>query len=212
MTRCKQQDGLLTEQGEEIRSLEADRAEVSPIGPNEVEGIDAVNGCMRSLGGMETPGILGLTRIPEVIVPVCVVESISGASVPEGRYGVSVMACVSACEELLRGRIQMGDGCGKPFVPYKVIVVTAPASQGIAYEARLAFSERPLRTRLRGRNPAWKRSAWDSTRPRGRLKWRRGLVEFGTRGFPRGRGITCCIPRVLFAERAERVPGTMRSC
>ena len=27
----------------------------------------------------------------------------------------------------------------------------------------------------------------------------------------RVRGITCCTPRVLFAERAERVPGTTRS-
>jgi len=51
----------------------------------------------------------------------------------------------------------------------------------------LAFSERPSRARLRGRNPARKCSMWDSTRPRGRLKWRRGLFEFGTCGFPRGR-------------------------
>ena len=28
----------------------------------------------------------------------------------------------------------------------------------------------------------------------------------------RVRDITCCMPRVLFAERAERVSGTMRAC
>ena len=28
----------------------------------------------------------------------------------------------------------------------------------------------------------------------------------------RVRGITCCIPRVLFAEHTERVPGTKRTC
>jgi len=55
------QDGLLKEQREKIRSLEADRDEVSPVGPNEVERVGDVNGYTRSLGGMETPGFLELT-------------------------------------------------------------------------------------------------------------------------------------------------------
>ena len=80
-TRCKRQDGLLKEPREKIRSLEADRDEVSPVGPNEVERMSAVNGCTRSLGGMETLGLLVVARIPDVIVPECVVECMSGTSV-----------------------------------------------------------------------------------------------------------------------------------
>jgi len=37
VTQCEQQDSLLKEQREKIRSLEADRDEVSPVGPNEIE-------------------------------------------------------------------------------------------------------------------------------------------------------------------------------
>ena len=48
----------------------------------------------------------------------------------------------------------MGDGCGEPFAPYKVIVATVPASQDEACEAHSAFSERPSRARLRAGNPA----------------------------------------------------------
>ena len=92
------------------------------------------------------------------------------------------MACMSACEELKRGRIQTGDGCGEPSAPNKVIVATTPASQDVACEARSALSERPSRVRLRVRNLAWKCCAWDSTRPRGQLKWWRVLVEFGKQG------------------------------
>ena len=55
MTRCEQQDGLLKEQGETLCSLEADRDEVSPVVPNEVEWTSAVNGYTRSLGGKEIP-------------------------------------------------------------------------------------------------------------------------------------------------------------
>jgi len=66
--------------------------------------MSAVNGHTRSLGGMETPGFLVVTRIPDVIVPECVVKCMSGSSVfqcvPEGKNGVSVMACVSACMEM----------------------------------------------------------------------------------------------------------------
>ena len=81
VTRCEQQDSLLKEQRETVCSLEADRDEVSPIGPNEVEGMSAVNGYTRSLGGMETPGMLVVARIPDVIVPECVVGCMSGTSV-----------------------------------------------------------------------------------------------------------------------------------
>ena len=65
----------------------------------------------------------------------------SGVGVLKRAYGVSVMACVSACEELKRGRTQMGDRCGKPYAPYKVIVATTLASQDVACEARSAFCE-----------------------------------------------------------------------
>jgi len=47
---CEQQDGLLEGRGETICSLEADCDEVSPIGPNEVERMSAVNRYTRSLG------------------------------------------------------------------------------------------------------------------------------------------------------------------
>ena len=94
MTRCEQQDSLLKEQRETLCSLEADCDEVSPIEPNEVEQMSAVNGCTRSLGVKEIPGPLEVAQIPEVIAPECVVECVSGASVPEGEYSASVMACV----------------------------------------------------------------------------------------------------------------------
>ena len=38
VTWCEQQDSLLQGQREEIRSLEADRDDVSPVGPNELSG------------------------------------------------------------------------------------------------------------------------------------------------------------------------------
>ena len=57
VTRCEQQDSLLKEQRETVCSLEADCDEVSPVEPYEVERMSAVNGCTRSLGGMETPGL-----------------------------------------------------------------------------------------------------------------------------------------------------------
>ena len=115
---------------------------------------------------METLGLLVVARIPDVIVPVCVVEYMSGASVSkcvsEGEYGTSVMACVSnmACVEMDNGPIQMGDGCGEPFAPYKVISVTAPVLRDAACEARSAFCERPSRARLRGGIPVQERPAF----------------------------------------------------
>ena len=57
---------------------------MSPVELCEVEGMSDVNGYTRSLGGMQTPGLLVVARIPDMNVPVCVVKSVSGASVPEG--------------------------------------------------------------------------------------------------------------------------------
>ena len=53
MTRCEQQDSLLKEQRGTVYPLEADRDEVSPIRPKEVEGMADVNGYTRSFGGKE---------------------------------------------------------------------------------------------------------------------------------------------------------------
>ena len=158
-----------------VGSLEVDCDQVGPVGPNEVERVSDVTGYTWSLGGMETPGFLELTRIPDVIVPECVVKCVSSTS---------VMACVSACEELVHGPTQTGDGYSEPNVPPVSISGTAPVSRDVACEVHSAFSERPSRPRLRGGNPAQKRSTWDSTRPRGRLKWWRGLFEFGKQGSP----------------------------
>ena len=155
VTRCEQQDSLLKEQREKIRFLEAYRDEVSPFGPNEVERMSAVNGYTWSLAGMETPGFLELTRFPSVIVPESVLKC-----VPECKNGVSVMACVSACMEMDDRPIQTGDRCGEPSAPYKVILVTVPVPRYAAYEARLAFRDRPSRARLRGGIPVWERPAF----------------------------------------------------
>ena len=132
-----------------------------------------LTGTRGAWGGKEIPGPLVVTRIPEVNIPVCVVKN------------TSVMACVSACVKLVHGPVQTGDGCGEPFVPYGAVLVTAPGSRNGVYEVRGALRARPARARLR--DPAWKPSTSDTSRPRGRLKWWRVLMEFGTRGFPRGR-------------------------
>ena len=115
--------------------------------------MDGANECMRSLGGMETPGFLVLTRTPDVNVPVCVVKCMSGASVLKRASGVSNMACVSACMELVLGPIQTGDLNGEPGRPHKVVWVTAPAPPDAACEVRSVFCERPKRARLRDRKP-----------------------------------------------------------
>ena len=67
VTLCEYQESLLQEQREMIGSLEAHCDQVGPVGPNGVERVSDVNGYTRSLGGMETPGFLELTRIPDVI-------------------------------------------------------------------------------------------------------------------------------------------------
>ena len=107
---------------------------MSPIGPNEVERMSAANGYTRSLGGIETPGLLVVARIPDMNVPVCVVKSMSGAGVSKGVRSMSVMACVSACEELVRGPTQTVD---------RFIVEIAPAPQNVTSKVRSSFSERP---------------------------------------------------------------------
>ena len=76
-TRCGQRDSLLRERRETLCPLEADRDQVGPVVPCEVEGMSAVDGCTRSLGGIETPGALEVARIPSVSVPVCVVKGVS---------------------------------------------------------------------------------------------------------------------------------------
>jgi len=61
-TRCKGQDGLLQEQRERIRSLEADRDQVSPVKVRLCEVMQAhdVKGYMPSLGGgQRLRGLLG---------------------------------------------------------------------------------------------------------------------------------------------------------
>ena len=80
-----------------------------------------------------------------MIVPVCVVECVSGASVLKCASSVSEIACVSACMEM-DGPIQMGDECGEPPAPCKVILVTAPVPRDAAYEAVRHFADGP-RTR-----------------------------------------------------------------
>ena len=73
----------------------------------------------------------------------------------KGEYGTSVMACVSACEELVRGPTQTVDG---------FIVEIAPAPQNMASKVRSSFSERPGRARLR--KPARERPAFQKRQSR----------------------------------------------
>ena len=71
-TRCKQLDSLLQERREMLCSLEANHDQVSSVVSSGVEGASAVDGCTRSLGGMEAPEPIEVARFPSVIVPVCV--------------------------------------------------------------------------------------------------------------------------------------------
>ena len=94
MTRYKQQDSPLQEQGEGIFPLEADRDEVSPVVPSELGGASATNGYTRSLGGMKAPGPLVVARIPSVNVPVCVLTSVAKC-VLQRVHSVSERPCVT---------------------------------------------------------------------------------------------------------------------
>ena len=62
--------------------------------PREFEGKSAAGGCALSLGGIETPGTLEVTRIPSVIVPVCVVASVVPVCVVSRCVYTSVWKCV----------------------------------------------------------------------------------------------------------------------
>ena len=75
-TRCGQLGVLLQEQRETLCSLEVDHDQAGPVVPRKVEGTSAVDGCTSSLGGMEAPGALVVTRFPSVNVPVCVHECV----------------------------------------------------------------------------------------------------------------------------------------
>ena len=65
-----------------------------------VEGMSAVDECTESLGGMEAPGPLVVTRIPSVVVPVCVVSRCVYTSVVkcvlQRAHSVGARACVRA--------------------------------------------------------------------------------------------------------------------
>ena len=145
------------------------------------------------MGGVEASGSLVRTPTPSVIVPVCVVECVSGAGVLKRAGGVSNMACVSACKELKHGRIQTGDTSSELNRPQRVNLATAPGSRDGTYEVHAVFRARPACARLHDRNPARKRSTFDTSRPRGRQKCRRVLGEFGTDGSACGR--MCETPR-----------------
>ena len=95
MARYEQLDGLLLERGEGVCPLEADLDQVGSVVPSELEGASAVDGCTRSLGGMEAPETLVVTRFPMVNVPVCVFTSMAKC-VLQRAQGVGARACVRA--------------------------------------------------------------------------------------------------------------------
>ena len=94
-TRCGQLGGLLRERGEVVCPLEAVYDQVGPVELSGVEGVSAANGCTESLGGMEAPGALEVTRIPSVIVPVCVVKGVSAPTCVDETPGTSETPCMS---------------------------------------------------------------------------------------------------------------------
>ena len=108
-TRCGQRGSLLREQRETLCPLEADHDQVGSVVPREFEGMSAVNGCTRSLGGMETPGAREVARIPSVVtsvivpsvkVPGCVVSTCVYASMAKcvlrRTHSGSVRVCAKA--------------------------------------------------------------------------------------------------------------------
>jgi len=62
VTRCEQLDSLLQERRERLCSLEAIHDQLSPVELCELEGASAVDRYTRSLGVMEAPGTLVVTR------------------------------------------------------------------------------------------------------------------------------------------------------
>uniref|UniRef100_A0A8C4NH12 Uncharacterized protein n=1 Tax=Eptatretus burgeri TaxID=7764 RepID=A0A8C4NH12_EPTBU len=95
VTWCKQPDGLLMERGEGIFPLEVDLEQVGPVELCELEGASAVDGCTWSLGGLETPRVLEVTRFSIVNVPVCVFTSVEKC-VLKSAYSVGERRCVKA--------------------------------------------------------------------------------------------------------------------
>ena len=147
--------------------------------------------------GEETLGPLELTRIPDVIVPECVLKC-----VPEGKYRANDMECV----EMGHGRIQTGDRKSKPGRPQMVNLATVPGSRDSAYEVHGTFCARPACACLRDRHPVRERSTLDTSRPRGRRECRwRVLYEFGTDGSTCGRVCEApCAARRVFCSQNDR--------
>ena len=100
VTRCEQLDSFLQERGEGICPLEAVHDQVGPVELRGVEGASAVDGCTESLGGMEAPGALVVTRFPSVVVPLFVFTSVVKC-VLQRAHSVGARACVraTACVE-----------------------------------------------------------------------------------------------------------------
>ena len=130
-TQCEGRIDLPQEQGETMCSLEADRDEVSPVRPYEVEPLHGAKEHMPSLGGIETTGYFGLTQAPSMIVPECVLE---------GKCRANGQECVSACVKMGHGTTQTGDvGC----VMDGVISETAPASRDSRARSVPCFASGP---------------------------------------------------------------------
>ena len=94
-TRCRQLGSLLRERRETLCSLEADHDQVGSVVPSGVEGASAVDGCTRSLGGMEALGALEVARIPSVNVPVCAVKGVRATPCMNETPSVSKKVCVT---------------------------------------------------------------------------------------------------------------------
>ena len=139
--------------------------------------------------------------MPRVLVAECV-ERVSGTirSCWPARETAQVR-CVSA-RMGMDGPVQTGEANSELNGPLVVISRTAPVSQDVAYGARSAFSERPSRTRLRAGILVRERPAYRKRPSRGRLKCRRGLMEFGKRGFPCAH--VCKAPRAAYHAFCSR--------
>ena len=120
VTRCEQLDSLLRERRETLCSLEADRDQVSSVELCGVEGASAVDECTESLGGMEAPGTLVVTRFPSVVVPVCVVSKCVYTSVVkcvlQRAHSVGARVCVEATP-CVSGVVASVPGCMLPSTP-----------------------------------------------------------------------------------------------
>ena len=121
VTQCKQPDSLLQERGEGICPLEADHDQVGLVELCEVEGASPVDECTPSLGVMEAPGTLVVTRFPIVNVPVCVFTSVAKC-VLQRMHSVSERRCVkeTACVS------EMARMSETPSVSEKVCVTETP--------------------------------------------------------------------------------------